>query len=284
MQESAVGFKNNPASDPLVVVTACNRGYLPYVAAMSASLAASRAPSTELRLYILQTDVDDDDRYRIEVGAPGVEISWLDVDHTTYEAAGVAPEPLILGPHYLRCLMGTALPSDVRRCIYLDGDTVIRRDLTELWCTNLADAPVGAALDYFLPRTADAITSWRKLELDPEAWYFNSGVLLVDLERWRAEDIGAEALRTCLAQRDHLLAQGRWPQHDQLGLNVVLHRRWHRLTQDWNYLSEMELHEANIVHYCGGGKPGSPTCRPQFSAWFHELVDTTAWKGYRVSG
>lgn len=138
-------------------------------------------------------------------------------------------------------------------------------------------------MDYFLARTADAVAPWRALRLDPDALYFNSGVMVVDLDAWRAHDIGAEAIRTCLANRDHLIAQGRWPQHDQLGLNVVLHRRWYQLSQEWNYLSEMGFREPNVVHYCGGGKPGSPTCQPEFSAWFHDAVDGTAWRGFRVT-
>lgn len=270
------------AGYPVSVVTSCDTGYLPYIAALARSLALARRASTAVRLTVLHSGVGAGDRERVTAGAPGLELHWVDVDDATYEAAGVAPEPLLRSPQYFRCLLATVLPTTQRRCIYLDGDTIVRRDLRELWVTHLDGRAVGAALDYFLPRTGDAIAPWRTLRLDSDALYFNSGVMVVDLDAWRAQDIGAEAIRTCQANRDHLLAQGRWPQHDQLGLNVVLHRRWHRLSQDWNYLSEMECHEPNVVHYCGGGKPGSPTCQPEFSTWFHDTVDGTAWRGFRV--
>lgn len=268
-------------ADAVSVVTSCDSGYLPYIAAMARSLDVARSPSTTVRLSVLHSGVGAVDRRRVAAGAPGVVLHWVEIEDAAYEAAGLIPEPLVCRPYYFRCLIGTVLPATQRRCIYLDGDTIVRRDLRELWTADLDGAAVGAALDYFLARAGDAIAPWRTLRLDPEASYFNSGVMLVDLNAWREQDIGGQAVRTCLANRDHLMAQGRWPQHDQFGLNVVLHRRWHRLSQDWNYLSEMEFREPNVVHYCGGGKPWSPTCQREFSAWFHEAVDGTAWRGFR---
>jgi len=266
---------------PIRVVTSCDEGYLPYIGVVAASLAATRAPSTAVELTILQPGVPSASRDQVAASAPGIALNWIDVDEAAYHEAGVNPVPLIRRPHYFRCLVGTLLPETVGRCVYLDGDTLVRSDLTDLWRTDLGDCAIGAALDFFLPRTGDAIAPWRELGLDPEARYFNSGVMLIDLDKWRAADAGKRVLETCLSRREHLWAQGKWPQHDQFGLNVVFHGEWKRLSQDWNYLSEMETHEPRVLHYCGGGKPGSPTCRDEFTAWFHEVLETTAWRSWR---
>jgi lipopolysaccharide biosynthesis glycosyltransferase len=266
---------------PVRVVTSCDVGYIPYIAVVAASLAASRAPSTEVELTILQPGVAGDARRSVAAAAPGIALDWVDVDEAAYHEAGVDPVPLIRQPHYFRCLVGTLLPKTVGRCIYLDADTLVRSDLIDLWRTDLGGATVGAALDYFLPRTGDAIAPWRELGLDPDARYFNSGVMVIDLDSWRAADVGKRVLEVCFSQQAHLWAQGKWPQHDQFGLNVIFHGAWKQLSQDWNYLSEMELHHPRVVHYCGGGKPGSPTCQAEFTAWFYEALESTAWRSWR---
>ncbi|HTJ67942.1 MAG TPA: glycosyltransferase [Actinospica sp.] len=273
--------ENALAKGPVRVVTSCDEGYLPYVAVLAASLAASRAPSTEVELTILQPGIEPEARRRLAEAAPGVPLSWIDVDDAAFHRAGVVPEPLIRQPHYFRCLVGSLFPADVRRCIYLDGDTLVRGDLYDLWMTDLEGAPIGAALDYFLPRTGDAISPWRELSLDPDALYFNSGVMVIDLGAWRAAEVGKRVLGICIDHRAHLFAQGKWPQHDQFGLNAVFHGVWKRISQEWNYLSEMPPCEPRVVHYCGGGKPNSPTCQEAFSEWFYEMLGTTPWRSWR---
>lgn len=265
------------SGEPVSVVTACDEGYLPYLAVFATSLASNRAPATEVELTILQPGIGEWARDRLAEHTRGITLNWVDVDESAYRAVGFPNEPMVQRPHYFRCLIGTMLPPNLRRCIYMDGDTLVHGDLGDLWTTDLGDSVVGAALDYFVPRTGDAIAPWRDLELDPEALYFNSGVMLINLDAWRAEDIGTRVLWTCCRYRDYLMAQGKWPQHDQFGLNAILQNRWHRLSQDWNYLSEMPFHEPRVVHYCGGGKPMSRTCQPEFAAWFYDTLAQTAW-------
>lgn len=265
-------------AEAIEVVTSCDESYLPYAAAMTSSLAATRAAETKLTLTVMQPGIGKAARSQLGEIAAGLTLNWIDIDASAYRRVGVPPTPLVRKPHYFRCLIGAVLPHALQRCIYLDADTIVRSDLRNLWTIDLGDAIVGAALDYFVPRVGDAIAPWKELGLDPEAEYFNSGVMLVDLRAWRATDVGARVLRTCLRHERHLMAQGKWPQHDQFGLNAVLQGAWHRIAQDWNYLSEMPVHAPRIVHYCGGGKPRSSTCQTDFAAWFYEALDRTAWR------
>lgn len=266
---------------PVSVVTACDEGYLPYLAVMATSLASNRSPATEVELTILQPGISEQARDQLARSTRGIALKWIDVDESAYHAIGFADEPMVQRPHYFRCLIGSLLPADLRRCIYIDGDTLIHGDLGDLWVAEIGDSVIGAALDYFVPRTGDAIAPWRDIGLDPEALYFNSGVMVVNLDAWRSEDIGIKVIRTCTRYRDYLLAQGKWPQHDQFGLNAILQNKWYRISQDWNYLSEMQFHEPRVVHYCGGGKPKSSTCQPEFADWFYETLARTAWRDQR---
>jgi lipopolysaccharide biosynthesis glycosyltransferase len=126
----------------------------------------------------------------------------------------------------------------------------------------------------------DAVANWEALALDPDAPYFNSGVLLIDLVAWRAAEVSQRALFICEEHSDRLLAQGKWPQYDQYGLNVTLMGRWKELEQVWNYGTDMPPFDARIVHYIGNGKIGLPTCHPHFSRLFFSMLSRTPYRDW----
>jgi lipopolysaccharide biosynthesis glycosyltransferase len=270
----------DPTGETVQVATATDAAYVPFVAAMAGSLAASRAAGTAVRLTVLHSGVDAEDRQRVADAAPGIEIRWLALDAAWYGDLDLPVDPLVLGPQYFRCLVPYLYPDPARRVVYLDADTIVLDDLAELWRTDLCGAPVGAVLDW-LPTCAEAIGPWARLGLDPHAPYFNSGMLLMDLPAWRADEVGRRVLLRCLHDRADLMAQGRWQQHDQYGLNVVLHKRWRPLSSTWNYYSELPYRKVHVVHFVGNGKPGSPKCRPEYLAEFDRAMGRTAWSGWR---
>jgi lipopolysaccharide biosynthesis glycosyltransferase len=272
----------NRTSEVINIVTSSNEKYLPFIATLAKSIDLVHR-SDRVHLTVLHDGIRKGPRRLLEAPLDALPVRWIEVSPEDFKAVGIDnPQPL-MRPHYFRCLVGSLLRSDQTRCLYLDGDTIVRQDLEPLWVTDLAGNAAGAALDYFLARVGDAIAPWRELELDPDRLHFNSGVMLIDIDVWREKGIGYEALQMCLDNPDHLLAQGKWPQYDQFGLNVVLHRDWLRLDQTWNYLSEMDDDASPaVVHFCGGGKPGSPGCQPRFATWFNEIVDQTSWSEWRA--
>lgn len=265
----------------LSVVTAIDAAYVPFGGALLASLAASRGTDTNLVVWVLHPgDIEAGDRTALEGVASGLEVRWCEVDAERSAACGVTLTGPLRGAAYLRCLTADVVEAPTGRAIYLDADTLVLHDITELVEVPLGGNPVGAVLDW-LPTVADAVAPWATLALDPTAPYFNSGVMVMDLAAWRAENAGCAVLRRCLSDSDHLLAQGRWPQNDQYGLNVVFHRRWTPLDPRWNHFSERPSEgPPAVVHYVGNGKPWSPRCRPEFTALFRRTLAATPWAGW----
>lgn len=268
------------------VATATDARYLPYAAAMAHSLAAHRHPTTTVHLTVLHTGVTEADRRRLERGAAGITVRWVEMGPDRYRELGVEEDPLILTPHYFRCLLARILPADTARVIYVDADTLVLDDLCALWNWPLAGRPVAAAGD-LMSVIGDAIDHWRELDLDGDAPYFNSGVLVVDLAAWRDEEIGERVLHRCRLDRHRLLIRGRWSQHDQYGFNVVLQHRWTRLAARWNHFPERPSRRPGIVHFLGDTKPGAARTRDEFTRLFLRTLRGTAWPDWRpapVSG
>jgi lipopolysaccharide biosynthesis glycosyltransferase len=127
------------------------------------------------------------------------------------------------------------------RALYLDGDTLVRRSLRPLWETGLEGACLGAALapgvQVLGAQVAARAPGWRKAEaklasrsakLDgiDMARYVNNGVLVLDLERIRAEGLD-------VAMAD-IEATARYTSRDQDYMNVIFRDRTYVIDPTWN--------------------------------------------------
>src|SRR5439155_15542090 len=125
----------------------------------------------------------------------------------------------------LRVVLPARLP-ELQRVLYLDADTLVGGSMAALWDTALEGAPVGAVANVTEPAMQAHVTS---LGVE-RGGYFNAGVLLVDLGRWREEGATA-ALTRFVADRPGL------PWFDQDALNAVFAKRWKRLHPRWNAMN-----------------------------------------------
>lgn len=91
--------------------------------------------------------------------------------------------------------------------------------------------------------------------MTPEtAPYFNAGVLLIDANRWRDEDISRKIEGLCNTDADRLYC------HDQSLLNLCFFRNWLELSPVWNWqfskknaLISMQA-GPRLIHYAGSQK------------------------------
>lgn len=93
--------------------------------------------------------------------------------------------------NYARNYLADTLPSCVKRVIYLDSDLVFVDDIVKLWGTNLGSYPLGAP-EYCHANFTTYFTDvfWSDPTLSGVfdgrfPCYFNTGVMVVDLEMWR---------------------------------------------------------------------------------------------------
>jgi lipopolysaccharide biosynthesis glycosyltransferase len=117
--------------------------------------------------------------------------------------------------------------------------------------------------------------------------YFNAGVLVIDVSRWRSSGLTDKALDYAAAGTEPL------PLVDQDALNAVVDR-WHELDYQWNvqqilfwgerrpqspfgddlYRQRQDLYgAAAVLHFVGGPKPWHPLCTlPGTTAWVSTMI------------
>jgi len=115
--------------------------------------------------------------------------------------------------------------SDFNKILYLDGDTIVQNDLSQLYEQNLGDNFVAAVMDPLVQHSHVDILGIE------ESKYFNSGVMLLNLEEMRKNDV----TKQLIGYKEN----GYNVFMDQDALNVVLKERKLLLPIKFNFLTTL---------------------------------------------
>ncbi|WP_262316709.1 glycosyltransferase family 8 protein [Lacticaseibacillus parakribbianus] len=177
---------------------------------------------------------------------------------------------------YFRLLAGDILPADLHRVLYLDPDILVLNALAPLWQLDLHGQMLAAATHTGL---VDVTTPFNNLRLNTDHAYFNSGVLLIDLDQARARIRWADIRRVIETQGDFLMLP------DQDILNHLYGKYIQEVPDErWNYdarsyakyflrsKGEQDIHwvmtHTAILHFDGQPKPWSTKHDNRFTALY----------------
>ena len=179
---------------------------------------------------------------------------------------------------YYRLFLDKLLPEAMEQVIYLDGDILVEGDIKELWEISMDGKALMAATEMFheayYVSSPLALRTWKKMRIPEKQKYFNSGVLKVNLKKWRQEKSGEKIIQYLTENKEDVL----W--HDQDGLNAVLWNDRKELPAEWNVMTalfyetdysriditekeaKMWMEHPKILHYTNSKeKPWKETCR-----------------------
>jgi lipopolysaccharide biosynthesis glycosyltransferase len=161
----------------------------------------------------------------------------------------------------------------------MDVDIINCKDLNELWQTDLGDNIVGAVQDLRVKTFNNSwggIFNYKQLGLDGNACYFNSGVLLMDINKWRKNSVTEKTL-DCICKNCRF---ARYP--DQYGLNIVLADQWRQLKSSWNHFADRDNDIPFNIHFVDR-KPIYKTYanNPEFRDRFFRHLHETEWRHAR---
>ena len=111
---------------------------------------------------------------------------------------------------FARLFVASDLPGDLERVLYLNCDIIFCQSVSLLWNLDMNGKTIAALNDAFSRQYR------ANINLEPEDVMFNSGVMLIDLNRWKRQKV-EERLLKFIAMK-----QGRIQQGDQGALNAVL--------------------------------------------------------------
>ncbi|NJM35459.1 MAG: hypothetical protein HC850_12955 [Rhodomicrobium sp.] len=167
-----------------------------------------------------------------------------------------------------RFFLDRGLPDRIERIVYIDGDTLIRRDPSALIEAVVPEGKFAAAEDMvsfrysrFTPRGRLKMAYLDGIGVHPPTQgYFNSGVFAVSRKSWRviADDAFRFFIRNIKACE----------YHDQSALNATVGDRRLKLSLKWNFqtpyrfLGIEKFIEPCVYHFHSFPKPWMGECQP----------------------
>ena len=183
---------------------------------------------------------------------------------------------------YFRFLLPELVKVD--KILYLDCDVIVTSNISKLWETDIEGYACGVIED----QRSDDIRIQNRLELYKD--YFNSGVMLINLDYWRKNNTAQELIDFIAQNPDKCV----YP--DQDALNYVLHDKVHFLEYKYNYQELMVLNKEEcflhrnkwdkllkegevpaIIHYTSQVKPWITACQHPYKEWFWKYQAKSPW-------
>ena len=191
---------------------------------------------------------------------------------------------------YNRLFMSTILPKDIHKVIYLDCDMVVNDNLHQLWEENIDNYAVGVVTDY----QNNNMKVYKRLGYDAKYGYFNSGMLLVNLDYWRDNNVIPMFLEYIKNHSDKLYFADQdvlnplfynkkkiLPIRYNLNTALLFKKGYLLISSDYYQEIEEAFRKPAIIHYTTD-RPwfkGSPN--PMLHYW-EEYRDMTIWKGQTI--
>jgi lipopolysaccharide biosynthesis glycosyltransferase len=226
------------------ILCACDETYVPHTATMLYSLLKHNA-SVRVHLFhssIALRTLKKLNSFVLRHGGTLVCYQMIPGEFEDFRVDGWASIA-----NYYRLSAPRVIPKDIHKILYLDSDLMVRQSLNDLWNTDLTGHGLAAVTDLGEKLRAE------ELGLPVGSKYFNSGVLLVNLEFWRQHD-AYKKLITFIRKSPEQLKY--W---DQDALNVTFANRWIELPLRWNVQHDVDndygIPAPAIAHFCGEIKP-----------------------------
>lgn len=271
------------------ILITLDENYFPRLRVLLMSLKMNN-PGEHFDIYLLYSGLSERMLRAVErwCRAAGYEFHPIRMDGDLFENAPVSSRyPTEM---YYRLLASRLLPQELNRIIYLDPDILVINPLRPLWETNMSGWLFGAAAHTGKTELANDVN---RLRLGVEHDYYNSGVLLMDLELGREEIIPEEIFRYVEEHRMELLLP------DQDLLNAMFGERifplddavWNYDARNYNnyvmrssgkYNVKWVMENTAILHFCGKAKPWKPGYIYRFGVLYqhYEQLAGRSWQPY----
>ena len=214
--------------DVINIVLASDNNYAQHVAVVVASVVCKT--KEKVNIHLLSDGISKERLALIAETARALGSTLSVYDMSSYECF----DNLFTSGHiskaaYFRLDIANILPKAVTKIIYMDVDLLVLQDISKLWHYDMQGKPLAAVPDYGIMASKRLMKQKHEvIGLPLDSLYFNSGVVIMDLEQWRKHDYAKQVIE--------LAAVGNLPHHDQDALNKVFLGNWTALPMKWNVI------------------------------------------------
>jgi len=270
-------------NENISIAVTCNDSYSQHLSVLLCSIFSNKKSSTVIdTVYVFSNGISEDNRNKLsKITADNHSaVKYIQVDEGTYHNLSLTR---YLSHHsvYYRISIPDLLDKSLEKILYLDCDTIVLKDLEDLWKSDIGDHYVAAVLD-------PLAESKQKAYIAEKNTYFNDGVMLMNLKKWRADNLSEKIFEFLRKNKEKLLYC------DQDGVNAVINGKFLRLKPKFNSMSyfddtlkidmdypDEEIKESLtspvIVHFTEG-KPWNLDSKHRYKYHYYLYLFKTPWR------
>ena len=221
-------------------------------------------------IFVIDGGIDEENKRKLAFleGKYNFKINYVKPDKELFKDVYISGH--ISEATYYRLSVGELLPHSIDKIIYLDCDIVIVGKIRELWNVSLGD--------YILAAVTEAgYVDYSRLGIKTKEDYFNAGVIILDLKKWREQNIGQKCFDFIKNNPDELVI---W---DQDALNQVLCGSWKKLDTRFNVMTQIKetINYSVIIHFNTWVKPWHYLCNHPQRSQYYKYLRMTMWKPFK---
>ena len=253
---------------------ASDKNYIPCLTVAIKSMVNKINDKDEYKVYILTNDVTENDIVEIRsYERNNFKVEIVDVNPKIESIKNkVALRDYYSVSIYFRLFIPTLFPQ-YDKALYLDSDILLNADIANLYKNDIGNNMLGAVLDEVI-WSSKGFTYYAREALDvTEKQYFNSGVLIMNLKKFREKDIENDFYSW--VNNNTLTAVA----PDQDYLNCVCKNSVTYMNPGWNKMPmgrKFEDNELLLIHYNMFMKPWKYE-NVMFGEYFWNLAKQTSF-------
>ncbi len=249
--------------------------YLEQLLVSAASILSNTDNSCNINIYILDGGLTEEDKNSIEKlkNIGNFNVNYISVNEADFRSCPLLKDKGEEGsayhvtlPTYFRFKAAEYMP-DISTILYLDCDVIVRSSLEELFETEMHNTPAAMIKD------AESDKEAARLGIKN---YYNAGVMLINLDYWRENNISGKLFDYAENNKETVLWQ------DQDVINAVLSEEIKPLDKKWNFqyflynsIELNDLESSAILHLSGRFKPWLiPFEHPVYDIYYRYLALT----------
>ena len=261
----------NQSSSILPICLASDNNYSIPCSVTITSILSNSHKNTNFHFYILDGGISDENK-KIILSLKKIknfQIDFLKMNDKDFNNFFVTPNSHFKIANYYRIKIPTLLPK-IDKIIYLDCDVIVKKDLLKLYKTNICKYHLAAV------KAQTSEKNKIRMEMPKNSTYINSGVLLINCQKWRQDSIESQLFDFIKNSPPEKLLNV-----DQDAINAILYSTIKLIPQNWNTEFRVDvipdkkyqkiIKNPFIIHYLTPDKPWNTDTKQNTDEYFKYL-------------
>lgn len=252
---------SNVFAESINVAFTIDNNYPYYTLLVINSILKNNKSDSEYNFYVIENNITDKNKkmMRRYVEKRGQNIEFININTDIIDDGdylfGFSNRITPIG--MARIMIPDLLPKTVDKVLYLDSDILVLGDLKNLYDTDIQN--------YHAAMAKNIVDKKHLSSYNLKGNYFNSGVILMNLNKWREDSITKQMLLYIKNNKSKFIYKNKmdgvtllYPDQDMI--NIILNGKIKEVPQIWNNQTIYKVilkedYTGGILHYIGKEKP-----------------------------